>query len=128
MEIGKSYTVETVVDQTNTAAAMGSGTLDVFATPAMIAQMELAACTLLSEMLEASQSSVGTKIDVSHSSATPVGMKIYATAKITAVDRRRVDFEVSASDEAGEIGVGTHTRFIVDIDKFMGKAAQKKAE
>lgn len=55
-------------------------------------------------------------------------MKIYATAKITAVDRRRVDFEVSASDEAGEIGVGTHTRFIVDIDKFMGKAAQKKAE
>lgn len=125
LAVGTSATVETVVDQSNVASVLGSGTLEVFATPAMIAQMELAACRCLEGHLEAGQSSVGTVVAIQHTAATPVGMKVRATATVTAVDGRKIDFEVSASDEAGPIGSGTHTRFVVDAARFMAKAAAK---
>ena len=125
IEVGAKYTVETIVTEKNTASAVGSGLIDVFATPMMIAQMELAASSCIAGGLEAGQASVGTKIDVSHSAATPIGMKVTAVATVTAVDRRRVDFAVTAHDEVGEIGSGTHTRFIIDVEKFMEKTNAK---
>jgi len=127
IKLGTEYTAQTVVDKSNIASAVGSGLVDVFATPMMIALLELAASECLGQFLGEGQASVGTQINVSHSDATPVGMKVFATAKITGVDRRKVDFEVSARDEAGEIGKGTHTRFIIDTEKFMQKVQAKQA-
>ena len=104
---------------------MGSGDLDVLATPAMIAEMERAACTLLARFLEPGQTSVGTAMDVSHTSATPSGMAAEASAEIVAAEGRRVDFTVSARDAAGEIGRGTHSRVIVDAARFQQKTDAK---
>lgn len=128
IKVGMEYTAKTVVDKSNTASAVGSGLLEVFATPMMIALMELAAAGCIQGELEEGQASVGTKIEVAHTSATPVGMEVYATARVTGVDRRRVDFEVSARDGAGKIGSGTHTRFVVDAAPFLEKAQNKAKE
>ena len=125
IEVGMSFTAAAVVDKTNLASTVGSGSIDVFATPMMIALMESAASACIAGCLEPGQSSVGTKIDVSHTAATVAGMKVTATATVTAVDRRRVDFKVTAHDDCGEIGSGTHTRFIIDVNKFMEKAQTK---
>ena len=119
--LGKTATVDTVVIAANTAKAVGSGSLDVFATPMMIALMERAACEVLSEGLDDGQTSVGTNITVDHTAAGPIGMKVTATATITFVYGRKITFEVSANDEVGEIGKGTHTRVIVDAEKFTVK-------
>jgi len=129
MEIktGTVYTAETVVDKTNIASALGSGLVDVYATPMMVALLELAASECIKPFLEPGQVSVGGHVNVSHVAATPVGMKVTATATVSAVDRRRVDFHVTMRDKAGEIGSGTHTRFIVDKDKFTAKANEKLA-
>jgi len=126
MTIGKTATVTTTVDDTNVAASVGSGLLSVFATPMMIALMERAACECLSDAFADGQTSVGTAISIEHTAASPLGAMIAATAKITAVDGRKVDFEVTASDKIGEIGRGTHTRFIVDAERFMTKARTRK--
>jgi predicted thioesterase/RimJ/RimL family protein N-acetyltransferase len=121
--IGKSATVTTIVSEDNTAKAVGSGSLDVFATPMMIALMERAACECLSSGDE--QTSVGTAINIEHTAASPLGAEITASATITAVDGRKIEFEVVASDGKGEIGRGTHTRFIVDGERFMTKASAR---
>ena len=110
----------------NTAAAVGSGSLPVFATPYMIALMENAACNAIADALEDGQSSVGTKLDVSHDAATPVGMHVTARAELIEVDRRRLVFRVTASDDAGPIGQGTHERFLIMAEKFLAKAEAKK--
>ena len=123
--VGKSHTATTTVDQTNTASAVGSGLVDVFATPMMIALLELAASGCIADCLDDGQASVGTHINVSHSGATPMGMEVTATATVTGVDRRRVEFEVVARDACGEVGRGTHTRFVIDREKFMEQALQK---
>ena len=127
MEIkpGETYTAETVVNETNLASALGSGLVDVYATPMMVALLELAASECIKPFLAPGQVSVGGHVNVSHTAATPAGMKVTATATVTAVDRRRVDFNVAMRDDAGEIGSGTHTRFIVDKDKFTAKANEK---
>lgn len=125
-EIGKECTVKTTVDKTNVASAVGSGAVDVFSTPMMIAQMELAACKCMEPYLAEGQGSVGATIQASHTAATPIGMEVMTTAKITAVDRKRVDFEIVARDEIEEIGRGTHSRFVIDMNKFMDKAMGKK--
>lgn len=122
---GKTATVSTIVSVHNTAMAVGSGDLDVFATPMMIALMEQAACAVLADVLESGQTSVGTNIAVQHTVASPVGMKITATATITSIDGRNLTFDVAASDESGEIGRGTHTRVIVDAERFMAKVNAK---
>ena len=123
--IGKKAESSTVVSADNTAVAVGSGSLEVFATPMMIALMENAAAKCLESILAEGQTSVGTMINAAHTAASPVGMKITAKAEITAFEGRKVDFEVAAFDEAGEIGKGSHSRFIVDSAKFMGKVLQK---
>lgn len=123
--IGEKNTVTFTVRPERLASHMGSGDLDVLATPAMIAEMERAACTLLARFLEPGQTSVGTAMDVSHMSATPSGMAAEASAEIVAAEGRRVDFTVSARDAAGEIGRGTHSRVIVDAARFQQKTDAK---
>ncbi len=117
---------ETAVTEQNTAKAMGSGTLDVFATPAMVALMESAAYRSVAAELEPGMGTVGTLMNVEHVSATPVGMRVTAESELTEIDGRRLVFTVKAFDDAGLIGTGTHERFIVVDEKFVAKAAKKR--
>lgn len=122
---GTKGKAEVKVDDTNTAVAMGSGSLKVFATPAMIALIEKAACKALEGQLEDGQTTVGTKLDVAHIAATPVGMNVTAEAVLTEIDNRRLVFEVVARDEKDIIGKGSHERFIVNAEKFTAKTYGK---
>lgn len=126
INIGMKKEALSVVDQNNTAVAMKSGTLPVYATPAMTALMEQAASQLAQENLPEGWTSVGIKMNIDHSSATPVGMKITAQAEVTAVEGRKISYKVTAFDEIGEIGKGLHERFAVKADKFLQKASNKR--
>ncbi len=117
--------VDTVMD-TNTAAAVGSGSLPVYATPAMAALMERAAAELCAAGCPEGWTTVGTEIAIQHKAATPVGLTVRAVAEVTAVDGRAVSLKVTAYDAREEIGAGTHTRFAVAVEKFMAKAEGKK--
>lgn len=121
MEIGLSYTSTVVVDSTNTAAALGSGDMDVFATPAMVALMENAAMNAVAPHLEQGQTTVGTQISTSHIKASALGATITATAVLTAVEGRSLTFAITAYEGDKTIGEGTHTRFIVDRERFLSK-------
>ncbi len=125
LKAGIKNTGEVVVTRELCAAQVGSGLLDVYATPMMIALMENVASTGVAEYLEEGQDTVGTKINVDHVSATPIGMKVTVEAELVEVDRRRLVFSVKAFDEAGLIGEGTHERFIIDNEKFFSKAQGK---
>ena len=121
LKAGLTYTSETVVSDANSAKHWGSGALDVFATPAMVALMENAAMKAVKEALPEGSDTVGTAVNVNHVRATGLGRTVRATATLTEVDGRRLVFEVTASDPNGEIGNGTHTRFVVDREKFLGR-------
>ena len=125
--IGTKCQLEQTVTKELTAAAIGSGALPVFGTPFMAAMMENAAMTCLQNFLEEGQGSVGTHLDISHDAPTPIGMKVWAEAEITAVSEngKMVDFAVKAWDEKGPIGAGTHTRAIIKSDKFLTKCNAK---
>ncbi|MDO4864396.1 MAG: thioesterase family protein [Ruminococcus sp.] len=123
--IGSKGTASVRAEKGNLASAMGSGCLDVFATPAMIALMENAACDCLVEYLEGDETTVGTALDVQHLSATPAGMDVTAEAVLTEVNGREFTFDVTASDGAGLIGKGTHKRFLVYGGRFLEKANSK---
>ncbi len=125
ISVGMKARVEDSVRQENTAISAGSGTLPVFATPFMCALMEQAAWMAIAPALNEGDSSVGTKLSISHLSATPVGMKVWAESEVTAVDGKRIEFHVAAGDEKGLIGEGTHERFIVTNDRFLSKTAKK---
>ena len=124
--VGLKVRAETQVTQANTAPAACSGALPVFGTPFLCALMEEAAWKSIAPHLEAGQSTVGTRLDISHDSATPVGMKVWAESEVTQVDGRRIELKVAAYDEKGPIGQGTHQRFIVQDEKFLARAAAKK--
>lgn len=127
IEIGLKGRAETVVVESNTASAVGSGLVPVFATPSMVALMEQAAASSLLPYLDKGQGSVGIQIDVTHESATPIGMKVWAESEVIEVNGKQFTFAVSAYDEAGLIGRGTHKRAIITVDRFMSKVEQKKA-
>lgn len=112
----------------NTAKTMGSGSLEVLATPAMVALMERAAAQSVSPCLDEGQTTVGTAIQIQHLSATPVGMHVTAESELLQIDGRKLLFGVSAFDEKGLIGQGTHERFVVDAARFMAKAGSKRSE
>lgn len=118
---GLAGTAETIVRETNTALAMGSGSLHVFATPSMIALMEQAACNAVAACLDEESTSVGTLVNITHDAATSMGKKVTAKATLTAVEGRKLVFEITAADEDKLIGKGTHERFIVNKEKFMAK-------
>ena len=123
--VGLKGRAETVVTDANTAQAACSGALPVFGTPFMCALMEEAAWKSIAPHLEPGQSTVGTKLDISHDSATPVGMKVWAESEITEVDGKRLVLTVAAFDERGPIGRGTHERFIVTDERFLAKCAKE---
>ena len=118
---GLTGTAETVVRETNTALAMGSGSLHVFATPGMIALMEQAACNAVAACLDEESTSVGTLVNITHDAATGMGKTVTATATLVKVQGRKLVFEITAADEDKQIGKGTHERFIVNKEKFMAK-------
>lgn len=115
----------TTVTAEQTARHLGSGGLDVFATPAMIALMEAAAVKAIDSLLGAGQASVGTAIDVRHLAATPLGQRVRAHAEVTVVDGRQVSFRVQAWDERELIGEGEHTRFVIDVERFARRVEEK---
>ena len=125
IEKGLKGKEEIIVTQDKTAKAYGSGGLEVFATPAMIAFIEYTALKSVEPFLEEGQSTVGTKVDVSHVSATPVGLKVSCETELTMIDRRRLVFSAKVYDSAGLIGQGIHERFIVDNEKFIKKTQEK---
>lgn len=121
MNIGKCYTSQTIVTADKCASTVGSGDLDVFATPAMVALMENAAMLCVASDLEEGSTTVGSAITTSHLRPSPIGATVEATATLTAVEGRKLSFKVVATDEKGVIGEGEHTRFVVDRVKFMAK-------
>jgi len=125
VETGIKGHQETIVTEANIAANVGSGKVTVFATPMMVALIEKAALLSVEPVLSEGQTTVGTKLDVTHSSPTPIGMKVWAETEVIEVDRRRIVFSVKAFDEAGLIGEGTHERFIINLTDFQKKAELK---
>lgn len=123
--IGTEFMSNTIVSGQNTALAVGSGEALVFSTPMMIALMENAAYLCLKPFLDEGESSVGIKMDVTHESASPIGLAISARAKITEVSGKTVTFEVIASDAFGVIGRGSHQRAVVNSERFISRANQK---
>ncbi len=127
LTIGTTLTLTTTVTEEKTAAAMGSGTLPVFATPSMIALMEETAYKAVQDTLDEGCGSVGTLLNVKHMAATPLGMQVSCEATLTEIDGRRLVFAVRAFDEAGPVGEGIHERFIVQNEKFLAKTNAKRS-
>lgn len=121
IETGISYTQEITVTPEMTAAVYGSGSLDVFATPAMVGLMENTAIRCLAGRLEEGTDTVGIEINTKHTKATPVGGRVGCKATVTEVDGRRIRFEIEAWDGQGAIGTAVHDRFVINPEKFMSK-------
>lgn len=118
---GLTHTSKVTVAPANCASAVGSGGLDVFATPSMVALMENAAMNAVAPFLPEGSTTVGVEINTTHIKPSALGAVIEATATLTAIEGRKLPFDVEARDAIGTIGKGTHVRFIVDIERFMAK-------
>lgn len=127
METGIKNSLERTVTENNTAVSMGSGTLSVFATPAMVALIEETAWRSVVPYLDEGQATVGTGLNISHVSPTPLGMTVKCETELIEVDGRKLKFKAEVFDETGLIGTGTHERFIINASKFQAKADSKKA-
>ena len=123
--VGMKGEVFSDVERADTAKEVGSGSLLVYATPCMVALMEGAACEAIEEALAEGTTTVGMELNISHLSATPVGLEVRAEAEVTAVEGKVITFSVTAYDEAGKIGEGIHKRCIVSSQKFLDKAYSK---
>lgn len=124
--VGLKGEATVMADSSNTASVMGSGSLEVFATPSMIALMEKAATNALKDTMPGDSSSVGTLINIKHTAATPTGLKVTARAELIEVDGKRLVFAVEAFDDKDKIGEGLHERFIINVDRFMSKTNSKR--
>lgn len=125
MDTGVKGYKEITVTKELTAISLGSGDLEVYATPAMIALMEETASESVKPGLEVGQGSVGTYIAIKHLAATPIGMRVRCESELVEVDGRRLVFNITAYDEKDKIGEGTHERFIISNDKFQSKVNSK---
>ncbi len=127
IEVGMTYTVEKTVTPDMTAKAVGSGGLEVFGTPYMMGLMECAAMRCVQNELPEGKGTVGVEIASSHLAPTPVGMKVSASAEVTGISAngKMISFKVTASDEEGLIGEGTHTRAVIDNARFLQKCNDK---
>ena len=123
--VGMKAEVSTLVEREDTAAEVGSGSLLVYATPCMVALMEGAACEAIAPAIPEDKTTVGIELNISHLSATPVGLEVRAEAEVTAVEGKLITFSVTAYDEAGKIGEGTHKRCIVSSQRFLDKTYSK---
>lgn len=122
MKVGQTFTQTLVVEEKDSARVLGSGGLDVFGTPAMIALMEKTALMLVRPSLETGTDTVGIEINAKHIKASPIGAEITCTATITAIEGRKISYAIEAKDNHGDtIGSATHDRFIVDTERFMSK-------
>ena len=128
LTIGIKGQAEVLVTEDITARNVGSGTVAVLATPMMIALMEKTCLQSVRPFLEEGQDTVGTRVDVTHSAATPVGMTVRCESELVEIDRRRLVFRVTARDDAGVVGEGMHERFIIDLAKFQAKALTRNAD
>lgn len=122
---GLSAEVERSVSATETAAHLGSGSLAVYATPALVALMENAAVRALEGHLPAGHTTVGGKIEVRHLAATPIRMKVRAHAQLVEVQGRKLTFHIQAWDEVEQIGEAEHVRFLIEGETFMEKVKTK---
>ncbi|RHU04641.1 MULTISPECIES: thioesterase family protein [Erysipelotrichaceae] len=125
IKIGSVLTKEITVTDDLLACHVGSGIVNVYATPMMIALMENTACECLNPFLDEGETSVGVMMNTTHDAATPAGMKVSVTAEITAIDRKKVSFSIIAKDEKDVIGKASHDRFVVVKEKFEAKAQSK---
>lgn len=125
LKLGMKAEKSELVTENNTAATVGSGSLPVYATPAMIALIEQTAVKLLDGQLDEGLTTVGTKLDIAHISATPIGLSATCVCELVEIDRKRLVFDVKVSDACGIIGKGTHERFIVKAEPFVEKANAK---
>lgn len=125
METGMKNTAVITVTEKDTAVFYGSGTLEVYATPAMAALMENTAMNSVSPYLSEGEATVGTLLNIKHLSATPIGCTVSCESELVEIDGRRLVFKVTARDSAGLIGEGTHERFIISAEKFMDKTKSK---
>lgn len=121
LEVGLKYESRLTVGAENTALVLGSGDMEVLATPAMVALMENAAMKAVADYLPEGSTTVGIEISTSHLKASAVGAKVVAEAILEEVDGRRLKFSLKAWDDTGVIGEGIHTRFIVDRERFLSK-------
>ena len=128
LAIGMKGHLERTVTEDLSAKVWGSGAVDVYGTPCMIALVEETAWRSVQDELEPGQATVGTKLDIAHIAATPIGMRVRCETELIEIDRRRLVFAVNAFDETGKIAEGTHERFIVDVEKFQAKANAKAAK
>src|SRR5215218_7369265 len=125
---GLTGTAALVVAEEHTAPSVGSGRVHVLATPVMINMMEAAALDAVEALLPAGHQSLGTHLDVGHYAATPVGMSLRATAVVTRVEGRTIEFRVEAFDDKERVGDGTHTRVVVNVERFDARVQRKLAE
>jgi len=123
--IGMKGEAFTDVERTDTAAEVGSGSLLVYATPCMVALMEGAACNAIEAAVPEDKTTVGIELNIRHIAATPVGMEVRAEAEVTAVEGSIITFAVTAYDESGKIGEGTHKRAVVTSQRFLEKTYAK---
>ncbi|MDR0524256.1 MAG: thioesterase family protein [Spirochaetaceae bacterium] len=126
VKIGLAAETAAEVTEKNTASAMGSGSLPVFATPGMIALMEAACVKAADPALPPGFSTVGTALTVTHTSATPIGLTVKAAAVLTEAAGRELRFKIEAFDSRGKIGEASHTRFIIENEKFLKKTQEKR--
>jgi fluoroacetyl-CoA thioesterase len=125
LKAGMIGEARTMVTEENTALKFGSGTIKVYATPAMIGLMEKASINCVEGSLPEGFSSVGTKVEVKHLAATPIGMEVAAEAELLEADGPKLKFRITAHDGKEKIGEGTHSRYIVKLDEFLKKAESK---
>ena len=116
---------ESTVKETDTASAWGSGSVHVFSTPALVGLMESAAVIALRGYLPTGQTTVGSRIDLHHLAATPVGMRVHSRAELTTIEGRKLTFKIQAWDEVDLIGEAEHQRFVVDEARFVAKVESK---
>jgi fluoroacetyl-CoA thioesterase len=116
---------QTVVTESNTAKHLGSGNVEVFATPEMVRLIERAGVAAVDHLLPEGQRTVGVYLNVKHLAATPVGMTVTARAELLAVEGRRLTFRVEAFDEVEKVGEGTHERYVIDMARFQQRVAEK---
>lgn len=125
LEKGIKNTIKINVTEDKTAKVMGSGTLDVFATPAMVALMEQTAAESVQPLLDEGVTSVGTKINVEHLAADPLGIEVICESTLTEVDGRRLCFDITVSDKHSVVGKAYHERFLIKSESFMAKTNAK---
>lgn len=126
LEIGIKGAAAQPVTPENTAAALGSGTLEVFATPALVALAERTCWQSVAPYLDEGSGTVGSRLEVEHTAPTPVGLTVFCESELTAIEGRRLTFRVTLRDEKGPVGGGLHERFVVNDAKFLAKARAKK--